>query len=275
VTNELSVLLMKIATWIYVGAGLCYLAYFISMRRALGEAGRAILIAGLVPHVPGVIIRAIVSQRPPFLNLYEYMISVTLAIVILYLILETLTKTKIFGAAVVPLIALAGLFATRLPSEVAWTMPALRSAWRTPHIVTAILAYSSFAIAFGLAILYIARERTGEESTAFWTQRLPSLKVLDHTAYRMIAFGFMMQTALLLTGAIWAQVVFGRPWNWDPKEVWALVTWLVYATYLHTRLSMGWRGHRSMVLAIIGFAVVLFTLLGVNLIGKGYHSEYS
>ncbi|MDI6827284.1 MAG: cytochrome c biogenesis protein CcsA, partial [Armatimonadota bacterium] len=80
--------------------------------------------------------------------------------------------------------------------------------------------------------------------------------------------------ALLLTGAVWAQFAFGRPWSWDPKEVWALITWLVYAAYLHTRLSMGWKGRKSVILTIVGFAVVLFTLFGVNLLGKGYHATY-
>lgn len=267
--------MLKIATAIYAAAGLCYIAYFVTMRRAFGEAATALVIAGIIPHIPALIVRAIVSHRPPFLNLYEYMMSVTLGLAILYLVLEAITKTKVFGAAVVPLIALAAFFATRLPCQVTWTMPALKSAWRVPHILTAILAYSSFAIAFGLALLYLLRERAGDDDTGFWARRLPSLKVLDYTVYRMIAFGFIMQTALLLTGAIWAQFVFGRPWSWDPKEVWALITWLVYAAYLHTRISMGWKGHKSMILAIIGFVVVLFTLFGVNWIGKGYHSEYS
>jgi cytochrome c-type biogenesis protein CcsB len=274
-TNELSVLLLRIATWIYIGAAVCYLAYFLSTRRVLGQAGMALFVAGIVPHIAALAVRTIVSQRPPFLNLYEYMMSVTLGMVIMYLALEYLTRTKVFGAVAVPLIALASLFTTGLPSEVAWTMPALKSAWRVPHIATAILAYSAFAIAFGLGVLYLVRESFGSGNTGFWATRLPTLKELDHTAYRMIAFGFTMQTALLLTGAIWAQYVFGRPWSWDPKEVWALVTWLVYAAYLHTRLSMGWRGRKSVLLAIIGFVVVLFTLFGVNWIGRGYHSEYS
>lgn len=272
-TNQLSLIFFKIAMGFYIGAAVFYIANFLSQRRAFGDIGRVVLIIAVIPHICAVIIRGIVSNRPPFLNLYEYMLSVTLGVVILYLALEFSTKSKIFGAVAVPLVALACVFTSRLPSEVAWTMPALKSAWRVPHISTAILAYSAFTIAFCLGILYLLREHAGKGG-GFLASRLPSLDVLDHTAYRMIAFGFLMQTALLLTGAVWAQFAFGRPWSWDPKEVWALITWLVYAAYLHTRLSMGWKGRRSIILTIVGFAVVLFTLFGVNWIGRGYHATY-
>ncbi|MDI6827285.1 MAG: cytochrome c biogenesis protein CcsA, partial [Armatimonadota bacterium] len=189
-TNQLSLLFFKVAIVLYIGAAVFYIINFISQRKAFGDIGRIALITALAPHVCAVVIRGIVSKRPPFLNLYEYMLSVTLGIVILYLALEFSTKSKVFGAAAVPLVALGSIFTLRLPSEVAWTMPALKSAWRVPHISTAILAYSAFAIAFCLGILYLLRERS-ENGRGFLASRIPSLNVLDHTAYRMIAFGFL------------------------------------------------------------------------------------
>jgi cytochrome c-type biogenesis protein CcsB len=116
-------------------------------------------------------------------------------------------------------------------------MPALLSAWRVPHIFTAILAYASFGIAFTLAIMYLIREGIDTDSAgkndksdkSFWASRLPSAEVLDQTIYRTIAFGFLMQTLLVVVGAIWAQFAWGRYWGWDPKETWSLITWLIYA----------------------------------------------
>lgn len=134
-----------------------------------------------------------------------------------------------------------------------------------PHVATAILAYSAFALAFGMAVMYLIQERIE-------TARIPALKTLDQVTYRTIAFGFLMQTALIITGAIWAQIAWGRYWGWDPKETWSLITWLIYAAYLHTRVTMGWRGHRSALVAAIGFIAVIFTFIGVSYLLPGLHS---
>jgi len=103
-------------------------------------------------------------------------------------------------------------------------------------------------------------------------KRLPSLDVLDEVSYRGIAFGFPLLTIGIITGAIWADQAWGRWWGWDPKETWSLITWLFYGAYLHTRLTMGWRGRHSAILAVIGLVMVLITYLGVNLFLSGLHS---
>ncbi|MBK5225515.1 MAG: c-type cytochrome biogenesis protein CcsB [Thermoleophilia bacterium] len=105
-----------------------------------------------------------------------------------------------------------------------------------------------------------------------FSSRLPSLDVLDEVSYRGIAFGFPLLTIGIITGAIWADQAWGRWWGWDPKETWSLITWLFYGAYLHTRLTMGWRGRHSAIIAVIGLIVVLFTYLGVNLFLSGLHS---
>jgi cytochrome c-type biogenesis protein CcsB len=146
------------------------------------------------------------------------------------------------------------------------------SAWRVPHIATAILAYSSFALAFSLAIMFLIKEKVDKNNTSAWTTRLPASELLDKMIYRAISFGFLMQTALLITGAIWAQFAWGSYWQWDPKETWALITWLLYAAYLHMRVTRGLRGRKSAVVCIIGFIVTMFTLVGVSLWLPGLHS---
>ena len=108
-----------------------------------------------------------------------------------------------------------------------------------------------------------------------WSQflhRLPSLQTLDDLNYLCLSLGFPFLTLGIITGSIWAEYAWGSYWNWDPKETWSLVTWLIYAALLHGRLTIGWRGRRAAYFLIIGFAVVLFTFLGVNLLLPGLHS---
>jgi len=270
-TVELGATLFKAAFIVYLGATACYVAYLVKENKAVGQAATYILLAGWLLHTGSLVVRTVAAQRPPFLNLYEYALSVTWGAVLVYMVLERITKSKGFGAFSVPLITLFTFLATLLPTEVNPTMPALMSAWRVPHVATAILAYSAFAIAFGMAIMYLIQERSEGKQT-FWTTRIPPLKTLDQVIYRMIALGFLMQTALVITGAIWAQFAWGSYWSWDPKETWSLITWLIYAAYLHTRVTMGWRGHKSAIMVAIGFIAMLFTLLGVNLLHPGLHS---
>lgn len=269
-TVELGSMLFKIAFWIYLAAAVFYVAQLFDKRRAISTIGLALLLIGLAFHTGSLVVRTVAAQRPPFLNLYEYMLSFAWGGVIVYLGLELLTKTRVFGSFAVPLIAGISSLAVRLPTVVNPTMPALKSPWRVPHIASAVLAYAAFAVAAGLAAMYLAREEH-ERQDSFWATRLPPAEFLNQTIYRLIGFGFLMQTLLLITGAIWAQQAWGRYWGWDPKETWALITWLVYAAYLHMRSMHGWRGRKSAIMTIVGFAAVMFTLFGVNLHG-GLHA---
>jgi cytochrome c-type biogenesis protein CcsB len=160
------------------------------------------------------------------------------------------------------------------------------SAWAEPakvvdpltQAVNKIYAGSDYAKILGLgAIGLVASLGLGYvsgkgASRATFSKRLPSLDVLDEVSYRGIAFGFPLLTIGIITGAIWADQAWGRWWGWDPKETWSLITWLFYGGYLHTRLTMGWRGRHSAILAVVGLVVVLFTYLGVNLFLSGLHS---
>lgn len=270
-TVELGAKLFGIASWIYLAAAVCYIIHLFTRQAALGKVGTWILVGGCLAHTSSLVVRAVAAGRPPFLNLYEYVLSLTWGFVIVYLFVQWKTKNRDLGAFAVPLLAVFTYLAVRLPTEVNPTMPALRSAWRVPHIATAIFAYACFGVASGLAVMYLIRLRVEGNEKSFWATRLPSLDVLDRLIYRLTAFGFMMQTALLITGAIWAQWAWGRYWGWDPKETWGLITWLIYAAYLHTRVTMGWKGKKSAIAIIIGFIAVIITLFGVNYMG-GLHS---
>jgi len=271
-TIEMGASLFKIVFCIYALSTVFYIVYLYGSKSIAGKLATACLSAGWVLHTVTLVVRTIAAGRPPFMNLYEYVISLTWGVVLVYLVAEFSTKNKQLGAFTIPLVTLFAFYATRLGTELNPTMPALMSAWRVPHITTAILAYSSFALAFSLAIMFLIREKADKQKTSVWTTRMPTSEVLDKMIYRAISFGFLMQTALLITGAIWAQFAWGKYWQWDPKETWALITWLLYAAYLHMRVTRGWRGRKSAVVCIIGFVVTMFTLIGVSLFLPGMHS---
>lgn len=274
-TVSLGIILFTITFVIYLLSTICYLSYTLTVKEHIGKAATALLGVGWIIHTAALVVRTVAAGRPPFLNLYEYVLSLTWGVVLVYLIVEFLIKNRQLGAFAVPSVTIFAYVATRLSSEVNPTMPALVSTWRVPHICTAILAYAAFAIAFGVSIMYLIRERsdkTGVSKKSFWNTRMPSLKTLDQLIYRLLAFGFIMQTALLVTGAIWAQFAWGRYWGWDPKETWALITWLIYAAYLHMRVTRGWQGHKSAMVCLIGFIATIFTLFGVSFLLPGLHS---
>lgn len=154
-------------------------------------------------------------------------------------------------------------YAALQPREITELMPALRSAWFTSHIGTAVFSYAAFAIAAAIGIRYLALEKKETEK---------HLRELDTLAYKLVCFGFLMLTIVILTGCIWAEQAWGSFWTWDPKEVWALITWIVYSIFLHQRVRMNWRGHRMAWFAIAAFIFVMFTFVGVNTLMRGLHS---
>ena len=141
-------------------------------------------------------------------------------------------------------------------------VPALQSNWLHIHVITCFLAYAAFAVSFIAGLLYLVK----------WKGVIPPRETLDEINYRSIIVGFPMLSAGILTGAVWAHYAWGTYWGWDPKETWSLITWIVYALYLHARLVRGWKGKRIALVSIIGFLSVIFTYFGVNFILSGLHS---
>jgi cytochrome c-type biogenesis protein CcsB len=144
------------------------------------------------------------------------------------------------------------------------------------HIITIFMGNAAFALACGLGMLYLLQENAiKKKARGFFFSRLPSLDLLDTTGYASIVVGFSMITIGLITGVIYAKAIWGKFWSWDPKEVWSAITWLFYAALLHERLTVGWRGKRAAIMAIIGFGVILFTFFGVNFLLQGHHGSFT
>jgi cytochrome c-type biogenesis protein CcsB len=247
------------------------------------------------------------SGHFPLSNLYESLMFLAWCCTFLYLIYSTsftIAVEKIFGSIIAPCALLMNAFATfSLPKEMqdsAPLVPALQSNWLMMHVTVMIISYATLIIGSLLSILFlilnmisadshiINRLTTNNVSLTKFTwlffgsnntesaEKNAGLMVLllklDSLSYRILGLGFPFLTIGILSGAVWANEAWGSYWSWDPKETWALLTWLVFAIYLHTRLTKGWEGKKPAVIASIGFLVVWFCYLGVNLIGEGLHS---
>ncbi|MEI6154729.1 MAG: cytochrome c biogenesis protein CcsA, partial [Deltaproteobacteria bacterium] len=141
-------------------------------------------------------------------------------------------------------------------------IPALQSNWLHIHVITCFVAYAAFVISFICGLLYLIK----------WKNVVPPKEILEEINYRSVMVGFPMLSAGILTGAVWAHYAWGSYWSWDPKETWSLITWIIYALFLHASFVRGWKGKRIAFISIIGFLSVIFTYFGVNFILSGLHS---
>jgi len=258
---------------LYGAATLLYLRYLLRPGDGLGTASRWVLTAGLAAHVLFTLSRYVEAGYTPITNLHESLSFFSLAVVGVYLALQRKYRAVILGSFVTPVALVILLASASFSREIAPLNPALKSSWLAVHTIVAFSGYAAFAVAFCAGIMYLIQERfLKKKRLGPLYRRLPSLETLDDINYRCLTIGFPLLTVAIVTGAIWAESAWGSYWSWDPKETWSLITWFVYAALLHGRLTTGWRGRRAAVLSIIGFCVLLFTFLGVNLLMSGLHS---
>lgn len=235
--------------------------YFLGGRFSwLGKLAFWLAAIGLAANLLALINRIALSGRLPLANGYEFLLSFVFITVFMYLIYEIISDNKRAGGIVMLLntLLITAIFVL-MPQQIGQTaplMPALKSPWLTVHVITAIIAYSAFTLAAGLAIIQLRN----------------AVSTDDASIYKIVGAGFAMLSLSIVLGAIWAEQVWGSYWTWDPKETWALVTWIIYAIYLHLHRREGWRGNNARLLVIIGFLLVLFTFFGVNYLLPGLHS---
>jgi cytochrome c-type biogenesis protein CcsB len=349
-----------ISTMAYIIAMMVYITYLAFRKPHIGLVATSVTITGFVAQTLAILLRwrefyeigrMGILRAAPFTNLYESLVFFVWCLILAYLVIEFRYKNKSFGAFVTPVagLALAFIDLTGMNKEIQPLVPALQSNWLLAHVVMSFIAYSTFALAFCTALIYliVRTEKRTEPSYIFWTISMGVLIVLlvamgldyltfrvvaqtqeglirnylfkatflhtsgavslaswlaalgfillfwrygrllkrvissfsvdpetlDEITYKSIAIGFPIFTlGGLIFGAIWADQAWGVYWSWDPKETWSLITWFVYAFYLHARLLRGWRGKKIAVVAVLGFVAVVFTYLGVNLFLSGLHS---
>ena len=270
--------ILSIVTFIYGAAAFLYLVAWVFKKDLPGKLATGTTLLAIIGNLAGLLLRWNESYRlgighAPLSNLYESLAFFALVIGILYLVIEWRYKSRIIGVFCSPLAFLAIAYASLSPNisdRIQPLIPALKSNWLIAHVVLCFVGYAAFAVAFGVSIMYLIRQReTGEGKTLL--DRLPALRILDELNHQLIMFGFLFLSAGIITGAVWANSAWGRYWGWDPKETWSLITWFIYATLLHAKLMRGWHGRRIAFLSILGFFAVLFTYFGVNFL-PGLHS---
>ena len=253
-----------------------YLGYLTVQKERLQRAGFGLLALGFGIHTVALAVGWYQGGHIPVANLYETLLMAGWATAGIFLALSFRFNLKVFGIYAAPLITLIMLVATQIPRVPAEAKPVFDNFWLIVHVLTIFLGEAALALACGAGILYLLQEHAIKAKRhGFFYKRLPSLEMLDGVGYTCLIAGFTLITFGLITGIIYAKSVWGRFWSWDPKEVWAGITWLLYAVLLHERMTVGWRGRRSAILAIIGFAVVLFTFFGVNFFLQGHHGVFT
>lgn len=257
--------LFTAAMVLYFIAMALYFVFFASKKDGLGKIGSVCLLAAFALHTAALAVRGIGAGRLPLTNQYEFATSFAWGIALVCLIFIWRYRFRMLAVFAVPVIFLIIGYAAMQSREVKELMPALRSNWLGFHVSTAIISYGAFGISFAVSLIFLLRERIGERN-------IPGKDKLDMISYRAVSLGLLFLTFVIVSGAIWAERAWGSYWSWDPKETWSLVTWLIYAIYLHLRIAKGWKGKSAAVFAVIGFVCVIFTYIGVNTLLPGVHS---
>jgi len=254
-------------------AALTYFAFRLGGKDRWAGAGFVLASAGLAIHSIALVIRTFGSGHAPFTNMYESISFLAWASALAYIVMEARFRVRKAGPYIMLLIvALMALASSPLmPKEAAPLVPALQSYWLWLHVSVTLLGEAFFAVAFVTSLLYLKAESAARKGRGEAAVRAAGR--YDAMSYKAIALGFPLFTlGGLVFGMIWAYKAWGSYWSWDPKEVWSLITWLVFALYLHTRIVMGWQGRRSALIAVVGFLAALFTYFGVNYLLSGLHS---
>lgn len=257
---------------LFIDAGLA--AYFIACvlyfvhsafkNRLAGKLAFSSMVIAFLANSGAVISRWYSAGRPPLSNLHEVLIFFAWSLTLVYLVMETVLKFKFLGAFSAMLSIFALTYASLLDTSIKPLLPALRSNWLVVHVVSYFIGYGAAAIASLSSAVYLgAPSRNGDISLR---------QKMDAVSYPLILFAFPFLTIGLTTGAVWANRAWGSYWSWDPKETWSLITWLIYAGYLHLRIVKGWQGKKMAYLSVTGFVAILFTFLGVNVFFGGLHS---
>jgi cytochrome c-type biogenesis protein CcsB len=266
----------QVLFWCAIGAyGLSAFAYvfgFIAQHGRLLQGGLATAGLGFAAQLGSIGLRWSASTSNPFISTSESLALGTLMSMAAFLLVQASTrKVRALGVFVLPvvfvLIGWAGTLRVAAASQLA---PALQSPWLWVHIVGASIGFSAVLIAAGLALMFLLKE--GRSGGLY--DLLPAPSDLDRLGYRFVAGGFIMYGLMIVSGALWADQAKGSYWNWDPVEVWSLVSWLIYGIYLHLRITMGWRGRRLAWYAVAAVFVMIVSYWGIPFSVETFHQGF-
>jgi cytochrome c-type biogenesis protein CcsB len=274
-----SSLVLAIVTFVYGFSAVMYISAWIFDKQVLARIGMVAAVAAMIGNLGGFVLRWVETYGHghgyiPLSNLYESLVFFALTVAVVCLFLEWKYKNSHINAVSITLafliLAYASLKAGQGGAAIQPLVPALKSNWLTVHVITCFLGYAGFAIAFGISLMYLTKKALHREDSGA-ISRIPAYELLDELTQQTIMFGFLFLSLGIITGSVWANSAWGSYWSWDPKETWSLITWFIYAIFLHLRYVRGWDGTKIAVISIVGFMAVMFTYFGVNFL-PGLHS---
>jgi cytochrome c-type biogenesis protein CcsB len=248
-------------------------------RKAAGVAMMLTRLGGLV-LIAAVAMRGLSVHRPPLGNMFEFALVGSMFVVVVFLAISLRRDVRWLGLFVVgPVLLTLGLAITVFYTDASALLPSLKSFWLVIHVTVATISVALFTIGFSVTILHLVKTWLEVQDPLGMSRMrttvnaaLPPARSLDRTAYEIHAVAFPLWTFTLIAGAIWAERAWGHYWNWDPKEVWTFVIWVVYAAYLHARATTGWSARSANYLALAGFGAILVNYTVVNMFFVGQHS---
>lgn len=255
---------------------LCMVAGFVYLFRLKSKAlpwSRNSILAGFVFHLLAFLWRCGQAQTLAVTNLHESLSFFALLLALAFLLVSRKNKVPTLGTFTSPLLIIFTLWALITPHTITPQPPILKSFWLPLHVLLSFAGNAFLALGCGGAVMYLLQERLIKKKKIKGIfRKLPALQRLDELNYLCLRLGFPLLTLGIISGSVWASYAWGAHWSWDPKETWSLITWLLFAALLHGRMNSGWRGRKASLLTIIGFAAIMFTFLGVNLLLSGLHS---
>ena len=235
-------------------------------KEKLLKASWLVFLLAFAVHLLFTVARGVIAKRIPLSNQFEFANAFAWGVALMLIVIRRRMKTDWLSVAAMPMTLLLLTYAALQPMEIHDLMPALRSAWFGIHIGCAVLSYAAFVLAGCVGLRYVLLAKKDSQDSE------GRLRQMDYLSYRLVAFGFLFLTVVILSGAIWAEQAWSAFWTWDPKEVWALITWIIYAAYLHLRLRSKRKGIVMAWFLVIAVPVVFFTFAGVNTLLPGLHS---
>ncbi|MEQ8168115.1 MAG: c-type cytochrome biogenesis protein CcsB [Candidatus Eremiobacterota bacterium] len=270
--DRIEFVLFEISLLLYLAATVLYIIDIYFGIKNFGKLPLWKISTGFSCQTVSLIIRFIREGHPPVATLFETLSLFSWITVFIYLIIIKFKPAhRAIGLFIMPLACIINACAIGADNDIVPLMPSLQSFWLFIHVPLCLLGYGFITIAFFSAIIYFIQEKNLKYKNIKGFNRYPSLMAADELCYTMVTAGFTCLTMGIISGSIWAQNAWGSYWSWDPKETWSLITWLLFAVYLHARYMGGWRGRRTNILIIIGFICLLITFVGVNYLFGGLH----
>lgn len=272
----MSTLLFRLALVLILLATAGFIVYIVKQRKSVYGWSYKILVAGFFFHTLFIAHQYYVLGVAPVITLKAALSFFSWTIIGVYLVFHLKFRLMVLGSFIAPLAACLLIISSTIPGGEVSVRPVFRSLWLTIHVGTAFAGNGIFALTFIASIMYLIQEnQIKKKKFGMLYSRLPSLETLDSINRLSLMYGFPFLTAGMVTGAIYAQYALGSYWRWDPKEVWSLIAWIIYAVLLHERLAVGWRGRKAALMAIFAFMVLIFTFIGASLWLSDYHSFQS